>query len=556
MAKTKQKTGKKISDAKVIDIDNAVEKYFFLIIPVLTIIYYLVSKVSLGFYQDDEIGQYINMVDFWNDPAVILGNNPKPGWKIFMVIPALFGYNAVLIANSLIASLAVFFTFKMLRIYNIKYAFFGALLLATQPLFFDLSFRSYSEIFTALLFTIFFILYKKERYFWSSFILGYIFTVRQETAFLLLIYVILLIYKKEYIPVLGVVVAPLIYNVFGYFKTGEVLFILAEMTRVAGLEYATQGPMHYFKFYIFIIGPICLTFFLLGFLGFLAEKGRWKSYLTDYTLLYVTFVTVFVFQIITTLGSGPNPGNWRYLLHISPVAVFFATVGLNNLVIKKYRTYTYVVSGILLFLVLVFLSKVSDGFVFKEPVQTDFMKAIFIALSIAVISIFSIKKPQDYLNKVSLILIGLAILYLALDFKPKQMSQENLTVKATSEYISTMNIPPDAKIYTNHLLIKFFFQDYKNYAHRFSSIKSNTDLIENAPKGSIIIWEPHYGFRIWGSDTAGFIPRFAVDNNLLRPEIVKSNPNRILDDTINFKDVKQIISPDKRSFITLISEKK
>lgn len=556
MAKAKQKTGQKISDSNVLDIDNAVEKYFYLIIPVLTIIYYLLSKVSLGFYQDDEIGQYINMVDFWNDPAVILGNNPKPGWKIFMVIPALFGYNTVLIVNSLIASLAVFFTFKMLRVYNIKYAFFGALLLATQPLFFDLSFRSYSEIFTALLFAIFFILYKKERYFWSSFVLGYIFTVRQETAFLLLIYVIMLIYKKKYVPVLGIAVSPLIYNIFGYFKTGEIMFILAEMTRVAGLEYATQGPLHYFKFYIFIVGPVCITFFLLGFFGFLADSGKWKSYVSDYSLQYFTFITVFVFQIITTLGSGPNPGNWRYLLHISPVAVFFATIGLNNLVIKKYRTYSYIVSGILLLIVFAFLSRVSDGFVFKEPAESDYTKAIFIALSIVVISVFSIKKPKDYLNKVSISLIVLAIAYLALDFKPKQMSQENLTVKTTSEYLSSMNIPPDAKIYTNHLLIKFYFKDYKNFAHRFSPIKSNTDLIENAPKGSIIIWEPHYGFRIWGKDTAGFIPKFAVENNLIRPEMVKSNPNRILDDTINFKDTKQIISPDKRSFITLISEKK
>jgi hypothetical protein len=297
-------------------------------------------------------------------------------------------------------------------------------------------------------------------------------------------------------------------------------------------------------------------FFLLGFFGFFADSKNRKSYLNNYLLLYLTFITVFIFQIITTLGSGPNPGNWRYLLHISPVAVFFATVGLNNLVIQKFRTYSYVVSGILLFLTLVFLSKVSDGFVFKEPAESDFMKAIFIALSIAAIAVFPIKKPKDYLNKVSLSLITLAIIYLALDFKPKQMSQENLTVKATSEYLSTMNIPTDAKIYTNHLLIKFYFKDYKNFAHRFSPIKSNTDLINNAPKGSVIIWEPHYGFRIWGSDTAGFIPKFAVDNNLVRPEIVKANPNRILDDTINFIDTKQIISPDKRSFITLISEKK
>ena len=102
------------------------------------------------------------MIKFWIDPGVILGNNPKPGYKIFMVIPALFGYQGVLIVNSLIASLAVYFTYLLIKAYKIKYAFFGALLMAFQPLFFDLSFRSYSEIFTALCIAIALILFSKE----------------------------------------------------------------------------------------------------------------------------------------------------------------------------------------------------------------------------------------------------------------------------------------------------------------------------------------------------------------------------------------------------------
>ena len=146
----------------IFDIDNAISKFFWLVIPVLAIVYYVSSKYSQGFYQDDEISQYLNMIQFWSDPSVILGNNPKPGYKIFMVIPALFGYQPVLLVNSIIASLAVFFTYKLLKVYNVSYAFFGALLLGTQPLFFDLSFRSYSEIFTSLVIVIFLILYKKE----------------------------------------------------------------------------------------------------------------------------------------------------------------------------------------------------------------------------------------------------------------------------------------------------------------------------------------------------------------------------------------------------------
>ena len=145
-----------------LDDNPLISKYFWIVIPLFTIIYYISSKYSLGFYQDDEVGQYINMLSFWSDPFVILGNSPKPGYKIFMVIPSLFGYNAVLLVNAFIASLAVYYTYILLKVCKINYAYFGALLLSVQPLFFDLSFRSYAEIFTSLLILFVLILYKKE----------------------------------------------------------------------------------------------------------------------------------------------------------------------------------------------------------------------------------------------------------------------------------------------------------------------------------------------------------------------------------------------------------
>lgn len=126
--------------SKSADLDAIVDKYFWLVIPIFAVIYFISSKYSTGFYQDDEIGQYINMIQFWTDPFAILGNSPKPGYKIFMVLPSLFGYDTVLAFNSIIASLTVYFTYILLKVYKIKYAFFGALLLSVQPLF--LIFRS------------------------------------------------------------------------------------------------------------------------------------------------------------------------------------------------------------------------------------------------------------------------------------------------------------------------------------------------------------------------------------------------------------------------------
>ena len=496
--KTNRKTNvAKVQKSKSIDINVYVDKYFWLIIPILTIIYFVSSRYSQGFYQDDEIAQYINMLKFWSDPAVILGNNPKPGYKIFMVLPALFSYDTVLIVNSLIASLTVYFTYVMIKAYNINYAFFGAVLLAFQPLFFDLSFRSYSEIFTALCIVIFLILYKKEMFFWSALVIGYVFTVRQEIALVIIVLAILFIRNKHYTAIIGLVVFPVLYNLLGFLKTGDILYVMSEMQKVAGLDYKSQGLFHYFKVYIFIVGPISLALFLLGFFGFFKDTNKFKEYVSRYLLFYIIFIGIFGVQMMTMINDGPNPGNWRYLLHISPVCAFFATVGLNNLADKEFKKTHYIITGIFAFLILAFLSKTTDGFVLLD--KTDYSKFIFILLFIVFTVLFWSESSKADLNKLSFLLIALAVISLYYSFEPKQLSAENISVKQVADYVNTIDGIGNREVLTNHTLMIFYSDSYKKNPGRFKSINSNT--IKDLPKGSLIVWESHYGYRPdWGSD--------------------------------------------------------
>lgn len=509
-------------------IDEYIGKYFWILIPVLAVIYFISSKYSQGFYQDDEISQYLNMLQFWRDPSVILGNNPKPGYKIFMVVPALFGYDVVLFINSLFASLAVYFTYRLLRIYEVNYAYFGALLLATQPLFFDLSFRSYSEIFTSLVIVIFLILYKKEYFFIAALVCGYIFTIRQEIAIFAFILAIMFLKEKKWKEIIGIAIFPILYNLLGYFKTGDIMYVLSEMKNVAALKYETQPIYHYFKVYIFIVGPISLVLFLQGFFGFVADTLNMKEYFKKYVLFYTLFITIFLVQIYTMLNNGPNPGNWRYLLHISPICAFFATVGLNNLIDDKYKKVNYIFSGFLILFTFAFLSKTTDGF--KVLDVTDYKKVFFLLLYIIVTFIISKKNPKDYLNKVSVLLVIFSITYLALDFTPKKLSPENLTVKTATEFLNTQNLN-DRNVYTNHSLLMFYSDGYKQDPSKFFPI--NIKNVTDAPKGSIIAWESHYGYRPeWKSDT--------------KLEDIQNNQN--------FKLINQFQSADRR-FVIYFFEK-
>ncbi|HRE41193.1 MAG TPA: hypothetical protein PLG90_07650 [Ignavibacteria bacterium] len=481
---------------KAVSYDNLdlINKYFWLVIPIFAVIYFISSRYSVGFYQDDEIGQYLNMIQFWSDPFAILGNNPKPGYKIFLVVPALISYDAVLITNALIASTTVFLTYILLRVYQVKFAYFGALLLGFQPLFFDLSFRSYSEIFTALCLILVLICYEKKYLILSALLMGYVFTIRQELGLLIVVFLILFIRDKKYLPALILFVFPVIYNLLGYIKTGDIMFVMTEMSKVAGLEYKSQGLMHYFKVYIYIVGPVSLTLFLIGFFSFLKKD---KLILKKYFLFYIIFISVFIIQMLTMINDGPNPGNWRYLLHISPVCALFATIGLNNLADDNYKNKALIISGVFAFLVFIFLSKTTDGFILTDT--SDYKNFFIIIAIIAFTFMFSSKSKVNYINNLSTAYIILSIVSLFLIYEPKKLSAENLSVKEVASFISEIPEIKSKQIFSNHSILQFYSVQSDINPNQINSINKNN--LNSIKSGSIVIWENHYGFRPeWGSD--------------------------------------------------------
>ena len=468
------------------------------------------------------------MLHFWKDPWVILGNGPKPGYKIFTVIPALISYDAVLIFNSFIASVTVYMTYVLIKSYKINYGIFGALLLATQPLYVNLSFRSYSEIFTALCIVCFLLLYRKEKYILSSLLLGYIYTIRQEIALLIIIFSVIYAFRKQYINILALAAFPVIYNLLGFVKTGDILFILTEMSSVAGLNYKSQGLLHYFKVYIFIVGPVCLSLFLFGFFGFLNDTSKIKDYFRRYFEFYLIFISIFIIQMLTMVSDGPNPGNWRYLLHISPICAFFASVGMNNLSVSRFKNTNYIITGILSVLVLLFLSKATDGFILLD--KSEYTNIIFIVL-VFVLSILLWKKLKPgSLNTLGAALVMLAAVHLYF-IEPKKLSPENISVKETAEYLDSMPETNNRLKLTNHSFIMFYSDQFKENTDNFR--KLDLKNLEEAPKGTIIIWESHYGYR---------------------PEFKNDVPADVLQDENKYRLIKQFVSNDRR-FGSFIFEK-
>ncbi|MBL8016475.1 MAG: hypothetical protein JNK43_04330, partial [Ignavibacteria bacterium] len=349
--------------------------------------------------------------------------------------------------------------------------------------------------------------------------------IRQEIALLIVVFAVLFAMKKQYKYAALLCVFPVLYNLLGFIKTGDIMFVLTEMRSVAGLNYKSQGLLHYFKVYIFIVGPICLSLFLLGFFGFLNDTSKIKDYFKKYAEFYIIFISIFIIQMLTMVSDGPNPGNWRYLLHISPICAFFAAVGLNNLSLKRFKSSNYLITGVFAVFVFAFLSKATDGFVLLE--KTEYTKLIFVALFFILSVILWNESRKKYLGTLGAALVILAASHLYF-VDTKKLSSENISVKEVAEFVDSLPESKGKEKLTNHTFIMFYSSLYKDEQTLFKKLDMKN--LNEAPSGSIIIWESHYGYR----------PEFKNDVKLDELQ----DPNK-------YKLLKEIISPDQRfgSFI-------
>ena len=237
---------------------------------------------------------------------------------------------------------------------------------------------------------------------------------------------------------------------------------------------------------------MCLTLFLLGFFGFFSDTSKIKEYFSKYALVYIVFLITFLVQAMLMV-KGTNPGTWRYLLHISPLAAFFAAVGLNNLAVDNFRKTAYIIFGTLGFFTLVFLSKDTNGLDLLDIAEYGKLAVVAVTAVLAVV-LFN-KDKRAYLNKLSVVLILLSAVYLLMSFKPREYSPENLAVKEMGSFLAGNEFDNKKIIVTTQTSSPvFLFGDFsaerkKNFVHL------NTKNLSTAAKGDIIVWDSHYGYR-------------------------------------------------------------
>lgn len=455
---------------------------------VLAAVSYIWAVVSDGFYQGEEGAQYINMLDFWTDWKVILGNWAKTGWKLVYVVPALLGQPAVLALNCLLSAFTGFFVYKVCVLKEVKLPVVGIVMLFSQVLWFQLSHRTYSEILTAFLLILSVYFYYRDKFIITALLFSYILIIRQEFYPLAFIFGLFLLWKRKFLPAVLLAVFPVLYNLAGYVATNDILFLwnnskkLADFTKDA---YPRQGFDHYFRVSPAIFGIMPLAGFIAYIALFLFRKIK-----PDYLLLTcagIYFMTHCILNWQSVVIGASTGGNWRYMIILSPIIAVLAAVAFDKVVTLEKKWFLLVLLVPWFFLVLKYASFHHD-WVAYNPQAPNRAVMIYSLLAVLLLTIPVHAKTAYY---ALLIITGGFMLKM---IRPIKLVGENVAMKEVYRWSKENKIDEQRHILCSLPLYNYFY-DKRNDQFAKGKEDLNETTLKNAPVGSYVFWDTHYATK-------------------------------------------------------------
>lgn len=487
------------------------------------VFYWIYSTISTGFYQHDEIGHFFSMRGFWDDPASIMGNWAKTGYKLVFVLPALMGSNFLIFFNCLLASLTALIAYRIAEALKLKNPWLAFVLVAMQPFWIELSFRNYADSFSGLILILGIYFLVKEKLFSAALVLSFATLVRQEFFLVSGPLGLFWLFQRRWVPAFSLAIFPLLYNFAGYYFFDDPLYLYTSVTETSGLYadvFGKHGFFHFFRMSSVVFGSVVPLLFAGGIFWLIIKSVQQKSLVTTPFPIWFGFFAVSVYFILHGLFNVPGLNfaaspNLRYMNAVGPTAALLGVWFLNEW--NNFSTkpkWFLAVAGVLTLLMAVNSSFKNNGVVFTD--EKDWLPVLmFIAAGIA-LWVLSAKNQTIALLVLS-ILSGLYFL------RPRKIGPEELAMKSIAQTVLKSK-GPESPVFTNHLMYRYWVEKTTGELPKNVNGHDST-AISNSPAGTAIIWETHYSNR---KD----FPSIAI-------EFLGNKPD-------TFQYVNQVVSTDQR----------
>ena len=477
------------------------ERYYVLAAVAFTGLYFGLSYLSEGYFQDDEVGHFVTAYEFWKDPFSIFTYWSRPGFKILYVIPALFGIKGVHLIASLIAGGTAYLASLLAKEYGVQNRILALVLCGFQPLFYQISFRTYAEIAGAFLLVLMLVFYNRKQFVFSAIVSSYLFSVRQELVILSLLLGVAFLWRREWLAFVWLGWTPVLLHMIGWFNTGDPLWVVN--TYLGGGENSGFSKPGFFQYVVMatpIFGTTVVALLLVGLFGmFFQPKQHWKTHLEKYHALYVSLFAVLLMNSILaseTLNISSGQGIWRHILTVSPVVAVLATMGFNiaRSSDSRQRFGAMLLMGSYALAVFLFFSYEHNYYRYTtEANYIGFLVALGLIYTLLVAHTLEFNTAT-----VVLFTVALTAMHTVSAEKPLKLSAEGKTLRDVVAYYEENGFH-NRVTSSNHIMFYYFARIKDRNAPQYP--RTTLQSIQHLSPGAIVIWDSHYSYRpVWGHD--------------------------------------------------------
>ncbi|MCX6136929.1 MAG: hypothetical protein NTV54_05470 [Ignavibacteriales bacterium] len=421
--------------------------------------------------------------------------------------------------NCIISALACYLAYKTAQRLGVANPLYAFLLLALQPMWLQLSFRTYSEPISALLLIAAVYSQITDKRVLASALLSYGTMIRQEFFVLLAVYGLYLLVKRDVLAIGAATAFPLLTNLAGYLATGDALSLVTSTMKTGAVyesNYPKQGFDHYFLMAPTIFGLLALTAAVLYVALLVTKKERPNYFLIVPGGVYFLLHCLFNTQSIS-IGASTG-GNLRYLIVIAPVLAVMGALALERVLTMERRLP-------LLAVLIPFVLAVGIWTTYDHNnvvLSTDVRDAVPLLLALVTIAaVMVIRRGRTMLAFTALS----AVLFAFIVVKPLRISPEHSQIKEAAAWAQTQQVEAQPVLANHNVFFYFYGKSGRRFQHGSASIDSAT--VAAAPVGSYIFWDSHYSYR----------PEW-------NPKMVQYD--YFLNRPAQFKPVRQFVTPDRR----------
>lgn len=472
-------------------------------------IYVLYGLLAEGTWDDDCIARFYATSNAFSDPNVWVSLFHRPIWVILFALPVQLGHWVVPVMMSGLCVLTAFALYKASKVKHQKYAWLLIILLLFQPFYFGVGQNALTEPLAALLLTLGYWAMLEKKYHWFVLCGTLLPLARLELAVLLLFWAIILIQHKQWklIPFLGAGIV--VWNIAGMLVSGSAdpIWLIHEVLNRGIDPYGEVSFFAFFNRYFYVVGSVTFVLLLIGLLEGI-RKWKWNLFIHGQF-----FCGILLYSVLAAGWDTARSGAFlRHMIVIGPLAAIIAWDGFNHIaaMIKKakQRKLLTVYLVIILTTYLVFFrNQLREHHYYTETISwVNLLSVILVLLCIIVFIVFSRKKHQErYLT-----LMGIGMSIIAISFT---LITEHPGVSVNPERAAlnqVRDIYQQTDLHSKNLLASHphFLKNIQWPSHQWKTNLVNKENLQNAPAGTVVVWDGHYSTPNKGGIRNTEIPEF------------------------------------------------